>query len=143
MKVRTKTQKRFEKFFHDLNTSKMITQPVFYGDFENTKEMIRHMDNYELLSIFDDYSLTDSEMEENVRKANYFRYERRIDLSDKLPYSMIVYSHNRNEKTEEWKDDNFFFGTRGVTDIPAAELMAIDFVPYELQYRDEIKMRKN
>lgn len=48
----------------------------------------------------------------------------------------------RNEKTEEWKDDNFSFGTRGVTDIPTAEFMATDFVPYELQYRDEIKNEK-
>lgn len=65
-----------------------------------------------------------------------------IDKLDRLPYSMIVHSHNRNEKTEEWKDDNFFFGTRGLTDIPAAELMAIDFVPYELKYRYEIKNEK-
>src|SRR5699024_3226221 len=91
MKVRTETRKSFKKFFHDLHKSKMITQPVFYGDFENTNEMIRHMDNYELLSIFDDYSLTDSEIEENVRKANYFRYERRMDLSEKA-----------NDKMEAW-----------------------------------------
>lgn len=65
-----------------------------------------------------------------------------IEKLDKLPYSMIVHSHNKNEKTEEWKDDNFFFGTRGFTDIPAAELMAIDFVPYEIKYRAEIKNEK-
>ncbi|GAA0301656.1 hypothetical protein GGQ92_002241 [Gracilibacillus halotolerans] len=103
MKVRTETQKSFEKFFHDLNTSKMITQPVFYGDFENAKETIRHMDNYELLSIFDDYSLTDTEIEENVRKANYFRYERRGDLTEKANDKMEAWYNRNREIYETWK----------------------------------------
>lgn len=63
----------FEKLSHHLNTSKMITQPIFYGNLEDAIEAIRNMDNYELLSVFDDCSVTDREIEENVEEANYFR----------------------------------------------------------------------
>lgn len=103
MKVWTETRNSFEKFFHDLITSKMISQPVFYGDFENAKEMIRHMDNYELLSIFDDYSMTDREIEENVKKADYFRYKRRMDLTEKANDKMEAWYNRNREIYESWK----------------------------------------
>ena len=47
----------FEKFTHDLNTSKMITQPIFYGNIEQAKKTISQLDDYELLSAFDDSQL--------------------------------------------------------------------------------------
>lgn len=85
----------FEKFTHDLNTSKMITQPMFYGDLKKSKEVIKGMDDYELLSAFDDYSVTDKEIESNVKDANYFKYTDRRDLSD-----------NANKKLADWYELN-------------------------------------
>lgn len=93
----------FEKFSHDLNTSKMITQPIFYGDIEKAKETIKNMDDYELLSTFDDYSITDEEIERNVREANYFEYEWRKDLSDAANKSMERWYNRNKEIYESWK----------------------------------------
>lgn len=85
----------FEKFAHDLNTSRMITQPVFYGNLEKAREDIKKLGDYELLSAFDDYSITDKEIEQNVKEADYFKYKKRNDLSDEA-----------NEKLKEWYDRN-------------------------------------
>lgn len=94
----------FEKFSHDLNTSKMITQPIFYGNLENAKEAIRNMDNYELLSVFDDYSVTDKEIEENVKEANYFQLEYREDLFSQDFISELQRWYKRNREIyEKWK----------------------------------------
>lgn len=93
----------FEKFSHDLNTSKMITQPIFYGDIERAKDAIRNMDNYELLSTFDDYSITDKEIEKNVKEANYFEYVDRKDLSADANKKMRQW-YNRNKQIyQNWK----------------------------------------
>ncbi|GAA0287882.1 hypothetical protein GGQ92_003011 [Gracilibacillus halotolerans] len=94
----------FKKFSHDLNTSKMITQPIFYGNLENAKEAIRNMDNYELLSVFDDYSVTDKEIEENVKEANYFQLEYREDLFSQDFISELKRWYKRNREIyEKWK----------------------------------------
>lgn len=93
----------FEKFSHDLNTSKMITQPVFYGDLEKAKETIRKMDNYELLAILDDYSVTDKEIEANVKEANYFKYKKRLDLSAKANEKMEKWYNRNRQIYENWK----------------------------------------
>ena len=85
----------FEKFAHDLNTSKMITLPIFYGDLEKARKDIKGLDDYELLSALDDYSITDKEIQENVKEANFFKYERRDDLSKEA-----------NDKMKEWYDRN-------------------------------------
>lgn len=93
----------FEKFSHDLNTSKMITQPIFYGNLEKAKKTIKEMDNYELLSTFDDYSITDKEIENNIKEANYFDYKDREDLSNEANKKMRTW-YNRNKQIyDNWK----------------------------------------
>lgn len=93
----------FEKFSHDLNTSKMITQPMFFGSIERSKETIRNMDSYELLAIYDDYSVTDREIERAVKKSNYFKYEPREDLTDSANKSMETWYNRNREIYEKWK----------------------------------------
>lgn len=93
----------FEKFAHDLNTSKMITQPIFYGDLDKARETIKNMDNYELLATLDDYSVTDEEIEKNVKEANYFKYESRPDLTDKANEKMETWYRRNREIYESWK----------------------------------------
>lgn len=93
----------FEKFAHDLNTSKMITQPIFYGDLEKAKETIKQMDNYELLSTFDDYSVTDKEIHHNVKEANYFEYEDRKDLSDEANKKLRQWYNRNRQIYDNWK----------------------------------------
>lgn len=93
----------FEKFSHDLNTSKMITQPVFYGDIDKAKASINKMDNYELLATFDDYSVTDKEIEKSVQEANNFKYERRKDLTDEANDKMETWYNRNREIYENWK----------------------------------------
>ena len=85
----------FEKFTRDLNASKMLTQPVFFGNLDRAKEIIRNMNGRELLSAFEDYSLSKSEIEESIKEANYFEYTERSDLSEKA-----------NEKLKTWYDRN-------------------------------------
>lgn len=97
----------FLKFSHDLNTSKMITQPIFYGNIENAKNAIRNMDDYELLATFDDYSVTDSEIEENVKKANYFElvHEKRYSSLESGYYYYLSEWYKRNKEIyEQWKN---------------------------------------
>lgn len=93
----------FVKFSHDLNTSKMITQPVFYGDLEKAKETIANMDNYELLSTLDDYSVTDKEIERSVKEANYFKYRDRADLSVAANKKMEIWYNRNSEIYSNWK----------------------------------------
>lgn len=93
----------FEKFSHDLNTSKMITQPMFFGSIQRAKETIKSMDSYELLAIYDDYSVTDREIEKSVKKANYFKYEPRKDLTDDANKSMETWYNRNREIYEKWK----------------------------------------
>lgn len=95
--------KDFEKFSHDLNTSKMITQPVFYGDLDRAREAIKHMDNYELLATFDDYSVTDEEIERNVKEANHFNYEWRKDLTDEANSKLELWYNRNKEIYKNWK----------------------------------------
>src|SRR5690606_2526574 len=95
--------REFEKFSHDLDTSKMITQPVFYGDIDKAKKSIAKMDNYELLATFDDYSGADKEIEKSVREANNFKYERRKDLTDEANDKMETWYNRNREIYENWK----------------------------------------
>lgn len=93
----------FEKYSHDLNTSKMITQPIFYGSVEKSKEAIKNMDNYELLAIYDDYSVTDKEIEKSVKEANHFKYTWRNDLTEAANKSMETWYNRNREIYENWK----------------------------------------
>jgi len=96
------TTKEFMRFSHDLSVSKIITQPIFYGDLEIAKEAIRNMDNFELLSTFDDYSVSDEEIESYVKEANYFKYEERKDLSILANIYMSWWYKRNREIYEKW-----------------------------------------
>jgi len=85
----------FNKFSHDLNTSKLITAPMFYGDIDKAKEVIANMDDYELLSAYDDSLISDAEIQENVDLANGFEFTPRRDLTPEA-----------NAKLKEWYDRN-------------------------------------
>lgn len=85
----------FYQFSHDLNTSKMLTRPIFYGDIEEGKKKIKEMDNYELLGAYDDYLVSDEEIKENIRLANNFDFRPRPDLS-----------RNANINIRKWYDRN-------------------------------------
>lgn len=93
----------FEKFSHDLNTSKMITQPIFYGSISKAKDTISKMDDYELLSVYDDYSISDREIHKNVKDANYFEYKYRDDLSKSANKSMETWYNRNKEIYNNWK----------------------------------------
>lgn len=93
----------FEKFSHDLNTSKMVTQPMFYGSIDRAKTTISNMDNYELLAVYDDYSVTDKEIEKNVKEANYFKYTHRDDLTEEANKSLETWYNRNAEIYKNWK----------------------------------------
>lgn len=93
----------FEKFSHDLNTSKMITQPFFLGSTEKAKDTISKMDNYELLAAYDDYSLTEQEIEKNVKEANYFKFTPREDLSEDANKSLQTWYNRNREIYRNWR----------------------------------------
>lgn len=93
----------FLQFSHDLNTSKMITQPVFYGDIKKAEKIIGEMDNYELLSAYDDYLVPDEEIEENVKLANNFKYKPRHDLSLEANQKVSQWYNRNNKIYKNWK----------------------------------------
>lgn len=85
----------FYQFSHDFNTSKMLTQPVFYGNLKKARQTIASFNNEELLSAYDDYLVSDDEIMENVKLANNFEYKHRNDLTEKA-----------NKKLKNWYDMN-------------------------------------
>lgn len=93
----------FERFTRDLNASKMMTQPIFYGDLDRAKEVIRKMGNRELLSTFDDYSLSKMEIEENIREANFFLYVDRDDLSKEANDALRTWYDRNRAIYKSWK----------------------------------------
>lgn len=93
----------FYQFSHDLNTSKMITQPVFYGDLDKARNTIKNMDDYELLSSYDDYLLSEKEVLENVRLANDFVYTNRNDLSAQANNRIKTWYNMNRTIVEDWK----------------------------------------
>ena len=93
----------FEKYSHALNTSKMITQPVFYGNIARAKDTISKMDSFELLSAYDDFSVSDREIERNVKETNYFQYEYRDDLNEAANKSMERWYNRNKEIYNNWK----------------------------------------
>lgn len=85
----------FYQFSHDFNTSKVLTQPVFYGNLKKARQTIASFNDDELLAAYDDYLTSDDEILENVRLANNFEYEFRQDLSRRA-----------NQKVKNWYDMN-------------------------------------
>lgn len=83
------------QFSHDFNTSKILTQPIFYGNLKKARQTIASLDNDELLSAYDDYLVSDDEILENVRLANSFNFNNRKDLTKKA-----------NLKVKNWYDMN-------------------------------------
>lgn len=95
----------FYQFSHDLNTSKMLTQPIFYGNIDKARQKVKELDDYELLSAYDDYLLSDREIKENVELANNFNYEYRSDLTEKANRNVKAW-YDRNKKIVEGWHDN-------------------------------------
>lgn len=93
----------FYQFSHDLNTSKMLTQPIFYDNIEKARQTIETMDDYELLAAYDDYLLTDKEILENVKLANNFEYKDREDLDFYANRKMKTWYDMNKAIVKDWK----------------------------------------
>jgi len=95
----------FYQFSHDLNTSKMLTRPIFYGDLNEAKKKIKSLSDYELLGAYDDYLISDEEILKNVNLANGFKFEPRPDLSREANLSLKRW-YDRNRKiVDNWIDN--------------------------------------
>lgn len=96
----------FYQFSHDLNTSKMLTRPIFYGNIKQAKEKIKELDDYELLGTYDDYLVSDEEIMENVRLAKNFHFKPRPDLSREANIN-IKHWYDRNKViVEHWVENS-------------------------------------
>ena len=93
----------FNQFSHDLNTSKMIVQPMFYGKLSSAIEQIKKMDDYELLSAYDDYLLTDKYILNEVKKANNFEYTKREDLTGPANASLETWYNRNRLVVKDWE----------------------------------------
>lgn len=69
--------------------------------------------------------------------------ENKDNLLEQLPYSMIVYSHNSNDKTEAIREEAVLFRMRNMAGILQAETMAFDYAPWERKYRRQIEEEKS
>lgn len=105
----------FDKFSHDLNTSKILTKPFFYEDLDVAKKTIKTLDDYELLGAYDDYLVSDDEVVKDIMAANYFKYEPRPDLS-----------REANLKMKEWYDRNRSIAKNWESHVPRRVLLSIE-----------------
>lgn len=105
----------FYQFSHDLNTSKMLTRPIFYGNIEEAKEKIKQMSDYELLGAYDDYLISDKEIMENVELANNFEFRPRRDLS-----------REANINIRKWYDRNKAIVNDWVENTPKRVLLSME-----------------
>lgn len=105
----------FQKFSHDLNTSKMITQPVFYGNVDKAIEIIKNMEDFELLATYDDTLISDRDLFYNIYRANHFEYTYRKDLT-KLA----------NIKVKEWYDRNKALAKDWRINTPKRTLLSLE-----------------
>lgn len=95
----------FYQFSHDLNTSKMLTRPIFYGNIKEAKEKIKKMSDYELLGAYDDYLISDKEIMENVELANNFEFRPRRDLSREANISIRKWYDRNKAIVNDWVDN--------------------------------------
>lgn len=109
-----------------LNTSKMLTQPTWASG-KSTQEIetnLKGMMGVELLSLYDDLTLSDKELNESLEEVNHFRYNRRSDLSDKA-----------NDNVENWYRRNQVLAKRHKVASSQRLLLSIH-VAKELMSRD-------
>lgn len=95
----------FYQFSHDLNTSKMLTRPIFYGNIKEAKEKIKKMSDYELLGAYDDYLISDKEIMENVELANNFEFRPRRDLSREANINIRKWYDRNKAIVNDWVDN--------------------------------------
>ena len=95
----------FYQFSHDLNTSKMLTRPIFYENIEEAKEKIKQMSDYELLGAYDDYLISDKEIMENVELANNFEFRPRRDLSREANINIRKWYDRNKAIVNDWVDN--------------------------------------
>lgn len=105
----------FYQFSHDLNTSKMLTRPIFYGNIDEAKEKIKSLDDYELLGAYDDYLISDREIMENVELAGYFEYSPRPDLTKEA-----------NINIRKWYDRNKTIVNNWINNAPKRVLLSME-----------------
>ena len=105
----------FYQFSHDLNTSKMLTRPIFYGNIDEAKEKIKSLDDYELLGAYDDYLISDREIMENVKLARNFEYSPRADLSK-----------DANINIRKWYDRNKTIVNDWINNAPKRVLLSME-----------------
>lgn len=109
-----------------LNTSKMLTQPTWaYGKSKaEIQEVFSHMDNVELLSMYDDLTISEDEIDRNINDLNGFTYIRRHDISEKA-----------NDNIDAWYERNRVLASR-VRERRTENLYLSFFVAQELSRRD-------
>ena len=105
----------FYQFSHDLNTSKMLTRPIFYGNIDEAKEKIKSLDDYELLGAYDDYLISDREIMENVKLARNFEYSPRADLTVEA-----------NINIRKWYDRNKTIVNDWINNAPKRVLLSME-----------------
>lgn len=124
----------FNHYSKVLNTSKLVTRP----DWEDNKSVsainsnLEEMSDNELLSIYDDLSISDIEVRRNLHEINNFTYKRRNDISDKANDNIENwYARNRKlaQKAVLRSSNKILLGLR-----VAKELMARD-----VQFGDTIR----
>lgn len=95
----------FYQFLHDLNTSKMLTRPIFYGNTKEAQEKIKNLSDYELLGAYDDYLISDKEIMDNVKLANNFEFEPRRDLSRKANINIRKWYDKNKSIVNDWVEN--------------------------------------
>lgn len=116
----------FNNYSKVLNTSKQIMQPDWADSdsVENINNNLDKMSSVELMSLYDDLSVSDKEISNNLKEINYFSYKRRSDLSDAA-----------NDNIEKWYAQNRELAQKSVLRSSERILLSMR-VSRELMSRD-------
>lgn len=115
----------YNYYSKSLNTSKMLTQPnwAYNKSKDEIQETFNHMDDIELLSMYDDLTISEREIDKNLEDLDNFDYRRRDDLSDKA-----------NDNIKAWYEKNKKLAER-VKERKTESLYLLFFVEKELNRR--------
>lgn len=94
----------YNNYSKALNTSKLITQPDWTNSerLEQVNENLHEMSDQELLSMYDDLTISDSEIRKNLDDINFFRYNRRNDLSEAANDNIEAWYNRNNERARKF-----------------------------------------
>ena len=96
----------FQKHNHLVNVSKLITQPVITGNQADLDNYIKELNDEELLSSFEDYGISKSFIEDELRAVDFYRFTPRNDLTNEANKSLATWYEMNRKIYSSWEQNS-------------------------------------